>query len=74
MKQQKAETVGDRIRATQEYKDRLVKGFTFEESVRTEGEYLAWWQWLVDTGMAWILEGWYGRVAKGMIDNGQIEG
>ena len=30
------------------------------------------WQFLVDTGLAWQLQGWFGRTAKRMIDAGEI--
>jgi hypothetical protein len=42
----------------------------------TEGKervYLECWQDLVDSGMAWTLQGWFGRTAKGMIEEGMIE-
>lgn len=35
-------------------------------------EQLCAWQYLVDTGMAWKLQGWYGRTATAMIEQGVI--
>lgn len=34
-------------------------------------EELEAWQYLIDTGMAWKLQGWYGRTAKRLIDEGE---
>ena len=28
------------------------------------------WQLLIDTGTAWQLQGWFGRTAAGLIENG----
>jgi hypothetical protein len=38
----------------------------------TEEEYIEAWQYLVDTGLAWTLQGWYGRTAKMLIEAGAI--
>jgi len=35
-------------------------------------EYLAAWQHLVDTGLAWQLQGWFGRTAMRLIEAGAI--
>lgn len=35
-------------------------------------EQLAAWQQLVDTGLVWQLQDWYGRTAKQLIDQGLI--
>ena len=37
-----------------------------------EAEFRAAWQYLVDTGLAWRLQGWFGRTAAGMIEDGYI--
>ena len=38
----------------------------------TEEQALEAWQWLVDTGYAWRLQGWYGRTAQYLIDMGHL--
>ena len=38
----------------------------------TEEEVLEAWQYLVDTGLAWQLQGWFGRAASDLIDAGII--
>ncbi len=38
----------------------------------TEEEVLEAWQYLVDTGLAWNLQGWFGRAASDLIDAGII--
>jgi len=35
-----------------------------------EGERIRAFQYLIDTGHVWILQGWYGRTAAFLIDEG----
>ena len=35
-----------------------------------EEQYISAWQHLIDTGLAWSLQGWFGRTAKYMIEQG----
>ena len=39
----------------------------------TEEEILSAWQYLVDTGLAWSLQGWFGRTASALINAGYIQ-
>ena len=36
----------------------------------SQEEYLAAWQHLINTGLAWRLQGWFGRTASLLIDDG----
>lgn len=36
----------------------------------SENEIIEAWQMLIDTGMAWKLQGWFGRTAKIFIKEG----
>ena len=36
----------------------------------SEDQYIDAWQTLVDTGLAWQLQGWFGRTAANLIDAG----
>jgi hypothetical protein len=40
----------------------------------TEETYLAAWQQLHDTGLAYQLQGWFGRMAQALIGEGKIHG
>lgn len=43
-----------------------------EETVETEEEVIAAWQLLVNTGVAWKLQGRIGRTAKDLIESGLV--
>ena len=43
-----------------------------DESELTEEMYLDAWQHLVDTGLAWQLQGSFGRMAQQLINKGVI--
>lgn len=47
----------------------IAEGLT---EVETEEEYLSAWQHLVNTDLAWTLQGWFGRMAMRLIEAGQI--
>jgi hypothetical protein len=45
----------------------IAEGFIETDS---EEEVVAAWQHLIDTGLAWRLQGWFGRQAQSLIDQG----
>lgn len=47
----------------------LAEGFIESES---EEDVIKAWQHLVDTGLAWQLQGWFGRTANNLIEQGII--
>jgi hypothetical protein len=45
----------------------IAEGFIDADS---EDQMIEAWQTLIDTGMAWRLQGWFGRQAQALIDQG----
>ena len=48
------------------------EGFCEGEGASEEDQLQAW-QYLVDTGLVWKLQGWYGRAASQLIEQGYIK-
>ena len=49
----------------------IAEGFIDCES---EDQYIQAWQHLIDTGLAWQLQGFFGRTARQLIDQGVCNG
>lgn len=47
----------------------IAEGFHKGENA-TEAEQIEAWQHLIDTGLAWKLQGWFGRAAVVLIERG----
>ena len=45
----------------------IAEGFVESES---EEQTIEAWQTLINTGLAWSLQGWFGRTARNLINNG----
>lgn len=50
----------------------IVEGFDDEE--HTHEEVIEAWQSLIDSGACWTLQGWYGRTASSLIEQGLCHG
>jgi hypothetical protein len=48
----------------------IAEGFVQAES---EEQVIEAWQYLIDTGLAWKLQGWFGRTASHLIGEGVCE-
>tara|TARA_R110002096_G_C14558592_1_gene719754 strand:- start:597 stop:776 length:180 start_codon:yes stop_codon:yes gene_type:complete len=44
----------------------------FEEAENNE-QFIEAWQHLIDTGLCWKLQGWFGRAATSLIENGHCK-
>ena len=50
--------------------DQLDKMMAWEDGSLNEEDTIALFQELIDSGLAWRLQGCYGRMAQALIDNG----
>lgn len=48
----------------------IAEGFIDAES---EDQVIEAWQTLINTGLCWRLQGWFGRTAQNLINNGICE-
>ena len=44
-----------------------------QKVVFTKKEWIAAWQHLIDTGLCWTLQGWFGRRAADLIESGECQ-
>lgn len=61
-------TKSQEIKWTQYDACACVEGFDGQD--HTDDEIISAWQYLIDTGICWSLQGWYGRTAAALIDSG----
>ena len=45
----------------------IAEGF---EEAESEEQVIEAWQYLIDSGLAWSLQGWFGRTATDLIESG----
>lgn len=50
----------------------IAEGFCEGEGASEKDQLIAW-QWLHDKKIAYSLQGWFGRTAQNLIDNGYIK-
>jgi hypothetical protein len=43
-----------------------------QDEEHDQEELLEAWQYLIDTGAVWRLQGWYGRAAMALIESGEV--
>lgn len=53
--------------------ERLDLMMAFEDGTINRGDMIKLFQNLVDTGLAWRLQGFYGRTAQAMIESGLLK-
>lgn len=58
--------------AREEEYDHVGEIMAYEDGTITEERFIKLFQYLVDTGLAWKLQGHYGRTAQAMLDSGKI--
>lgn len=59
----------DKIKMTPYLATAIAEGFCEGEGASEEDQVRAW-QYLIDTGLAWSLQGWFGRRAVELINAG----
>ena len=64
--------MGKKKRMTPYLATAIAEGFCEGEGA-SEKEQIEAWQYLVDTGMCWTLQGWFGRTAASLIEQGIIK-
>lgn len=52
-------------------RDVVAETIAFEEGLLTPTEVISFFQYLIDTGLVWSLQGTYGRTASLLISSGQ---
>ena len=66
--------MSDKNRSTKEPFDLAGHVMAYERGELSKEETLTLFQALVDSGLVWMLQGYYGRMAAGLIQAGLIKG